>query len=330
MVTVRRLSWMFDPNGDKEVDSMRRTIVATLALLSTLIVAPPTLAGPMTYLSIGDSVAFGETDFTRNPSNGDRGFVSNYASYLASQNGGVGPNVVNLAIDGETSHSFLTGSGRVISIPGMNDQSVAAWNTNYSADPTVPQNAKFLQAISAAKAAGGDVGAVTVSLGANDLFQLAASPSFLSASADIQKIMLNQTLSTIATNYAIILAEARALLPNAKISILGEYNPFPASPNNPLNALAGPAIQGLNSAIQLTAKAFSAQYVDTYTPFVGHEADYTYMSPTSGNVHPNALGYSVIAAQIEAVPEPSTLAVMGLGFAALAVHVRRRRSRLAA
>ena len=41
----------------------------------------------------------------RNPSDGNRGFVSGYAGYLASQNGGVAPNVVNLAIDGETIRS---------------------------------------------------------------------------------------------------------------------------------------------------------------------------------------------------------------------------------
>jgi len=93
--------------------------------------------------------------------------------------------------------------------------------------------------------------------------------------------------------------------------------------------IAGPAIQGLNATIQSIAKTWGANYVDTYTPFVGHEADYTYIT-SGGNVHPNALGYSVIAAQIEAVPEPSTLAVMGLGFAAVALHVRRRRNRVAA
>jgi lysophospholipase L1-like esterase len=316
----------------KEVDSMRRTIVAPVAMLSLMLLAQPSLAGSMTYLSIGDSVAFGETDFTQNPSNGDRGYVSAYANYLATQNGGVRPNVVNLAIDGETTTSFLTGTGRVISVPGMNDQSVAAWNTNYTANPSNSQNTMLLQQIVAAKAAGNDIGVVTISLGANNLFQLAASPGFLTATPASQQSQLEQTLNNIGSGYAVILAEIHALLPNAKVFALGEYNPFPAAPNSPLNAIAGPAIQGLNATIQSVAQSWGAQYVDTYTPFVGHEAQYTYMSPTSGNVHPNALGYSVIAGQIEAVPEPSALAVMGIGFAALAIHVRRRRNliRLAA
>jgi lysophospholipase L1-like esterase len=269
-------------------------------------------AGNMTYLSIGDSVAFGETTFTNNPSNGLRGFVSDYASYLATQNGGAQPNVVNLAIDGETSSSFFTGSGRVLSVPGETDQISAAWNTNYSANPLVTQNIKMEQAIIAAKVAGNGVGVVTISLGANDLFTLAATPAFLSASPANQQAMLMKTLSTIAGNYATVLGEIHALAPNAKVFTLGEYNPFPGQPGNPLSAIASPAIQG-------------AHYVNTYSPFVGNESAYTYIAALPGDVHPNALGYSAIAGAIEAVPEPSTFAVMGLGFAGLAYAARRRR-----
>ena len=54
---------------------MRRTIVAALPDVVALVPASAASAGAMTYLSLGDSVAFGETDFTQNPSDGDRGFV---------------------------------------------------------------------------------------------------------------------------------------------------------------------------------------------------------------------------------------------------------------
>ena len=312
---------------------MRRTTVASLAILATTTMMPAraALAGSMTYLSIGDSIAFGETTFTQNPSNGDRGFVADYANYMAAQDGGVRPNVVNLGIDGETTSSFLAGTGRVQSVPGSTDRSIASWNTNY-ADPTVTQNVKFQQEIAAAKAAGNDVGVVTISLGANDLFKLAASPAFLSASPADQQAQLNQTLTQIASGYSVVLAEVRSLLPNAKVYALGEYNPFPGQPGNPLNGIAEYAIKGLNATIGAESRAFNAQYVDTYTPFVGHEANYTYIAAVPGDVHPNALGYSAIAGQIEAaaVPEPSTMAVLGLGLAALTVAARRRRDRGAA
>jgi lysophospholipase L1-like esterase len=290
-----------------------------------LISAKPGNAGSMTYLAIGDSVAFGETTFTNNPSNGDRGYVADYASYLAGKNGGVAPAVANTAIDGETSSSFFSGSGRVLSVPGTTDQTVAAWNTNYASNPSLPQNVLFQQEIASAKASGNPVGVISVSLGANDLFTLALSSAFQTASPANQKLMLEQTLGTLANNYATVLSEIHAEAPNAKVFLMGEYNPFPGQPSNPLNAIAGPAIQGLNATIEALAAKFGAQYVDTYTPFVGNESAYTYIAALPGDVHPNALGYSVIAGQIEAVPEPSTIAILGLGLGGLAFVARRRR-----
>jgi lysophospholipase L1-like esterase len=308
---------------------MRRTIVALLAISATVILVQPAGASTMTYLALGDSVAFGETDFTQNPSNGDRGYVGDYANYLAMTNNGTRPNVVNLGIDGETTSSFLTGTGRVISIPGMTDQQLASWNTNYT-NPATSQNTMLQQEIASAKASGSPVGVITISLGANDLFKLAANPAFLSGTPAVQQQMLTTTLNQIGSTYAVVLAEIHALAPGAKVYAVGEYNPFPATPSNPLNAVAATAIQGLNATIASVAGTWGAQYVDVYTPFLGHEAAYTYMTVDAGDVHPNALGYSVIASQIagaQIVPEPSTLAVMGLGFAALALTARRRARR---
>ena len=308
---------------------MRRTIVASLAISAPLLLARPAGAGTMTYLALGDSLAFGETTFTQNPSNGDRGYVGDYANALATLDGGVRPNVVSLGIDGETSSSFLTGSNRVVSIAGMTDQQLAAWNTNY-ANPATTQNQMMQQEILSAQAAGNPVGVVTISLGANDLFKLAADPTFQSATPAVQQQMLATTLNQIGSTYAVVLAEIHALDPTAKVFAVGEYNPFPATPSNPLNAFAATAIQGLNATIQSVAGSWGATYVDTYNPFLGHEAQYTYMTVVSGDVHPNAQGYSVIAAQLVGAtpaPEPSTVAILGLGIAALAATARRRAAR---
>ena len=106
-------------------------------------------------------------------------------------NSGARPAVVNLGIDGETSNSFLTGTGRNISIPGMTDQQLAAWNTNYT-NPAETQNQMMQSAITSAASSGHPVGLVTVSLGANDLFLLAASPAFQSATPAVQQQMLGR------------------------------------------------------------------------------------------------------------------------------------------
>ena len=107
----------------------------------------------------------------------------------------------------------------------------------------------------------------------------------------------------------------------------------------------------LNGVIQSLAAQYGATYVDTATPFLGNEARYTFqaLQPAGssvggqfggvlpiGNVHPNALGYDVIAAQVAAaasgataggamaVPEPSALALLGTGVAFALGFTRRR------
>jgi lysophospholipase L1-like esterase len=282
----------------------------------------------MTYLSLGDSVAFGEQTFNQNPSDGNRGYVSLYDQFLGKQYG-TNPTVVNVAIDGDTSSSFLSGTGRNPYASGITDAQLAALNTRYAGETGVSQNTRLVQAIGNQWAAGHTISDVTISLGANDLLKLANDPTFQSASASQQQVMLAQTMGTVAANYATVLNELKALVPNARISLLGEYNPFPADPSNPLNAVAAPAIQALNATIQGLAKQYGVTYVDTYSAFVGREAQLTHMVDMPGNVHPNDAGYAAIAGQIEAVPEPSSLAVLGLGGAGL-LALARRRSRASA
>src|SRR4051812_40436208 len=85
-------------------------VLATVAGLVMVVAARPApAAGIPTYLALGDSMAFGETNFTHNPSSGDRGYVSLYADHLAALNGGVRPHVINYGVDGETTTTFFQG-----------------------------------------------------------------------------------------------------------------------------------------------------------------------------------------------------------------------------
>ena len=291
-----------------------------------------------TYVALGDSITFGETDLLYRQSFGDRGYVSRYADVLASRNGGTRPNVVNLAIDGETASSFMTGSGRTPPVVGRTDVPLQLENLNYGASNLVPQGDLFASTVAAQVALGNTINTVTITLGFNELAALASLPT------PVALAQIASTLDAYQANYAAVLTEIRNQLPNADLALLGYFNPFPADPASPAAPIFAAGGAPLNAIIQGLAARFDATYVDTFSPFVGNEARYTYQAvqPASssvpdpfggllpiGNVHPNALGYDVIAGQLSSataivVPEPSSLALLLVGAGGLVLAMRRR------
>jgi lysophospholipase L1-like esterase len=261
-----------------------------------------------TYLAVGDSLAFGETDFTHNPSSGDRGYVGLYANSLAAANGGVRPNVINLGVDGETSTTFFQGGPHGNGT--LSGQPAPQLNTNY-ANPAPTQNGLMLSTIASEQAAGHNISTVSVQLGANDLLAVVNQPNFFSLSPPAQQAAIAHALAAIQTNDTALLAEIKALLPHATILMMGYYNPFNAAPNTPIGHVADPAIQALNTLISAEANAFGAGFVNVYGAFKGKELADTYIA--SGNVHPNAQGYALIEGQMQQVPEPSTFALVSAG-----------------
>lgn len=298
-----------------------RWTLATAAAFALALIPSARADGLKTYIALGDSLAFGETDFTQNPSYGDRGYVSLYANWLATQNGGVRPNVINLGVDAETSSTFFqggpTGDGTIPGLPGrqlnLNDPS-----------PAPSQNGLLLSTINTQEAQGNQISTVSVQLGANDLFQVVGQPNFFTLSPAQQQAAIAQAIGTIATNDTALLSELKGLVPNAHILMMGYYNPYNADPTSPIGQIADPAIRALNALIAKEADAFGAQFVNLYPAFVGHELGDTYIA--TGNVHPNAQGYALIATQMETVPEPSSVLVIGACMAGGLVAARRRRN----
>lgn len=311
---------------------MRHIILSTAVLAAALGLAQSAAAAPA-YVALGDSITFGETDLSYIQSFGDRGYVGRYADTLASRNG-VRPVVVNLAINGETTASFSSATGRTTPVTTRTDAILAAQNLNYASNPGLSQSTLFSQTVASQQALGNTINTISVTLGFNDVAALAASPTTALS-------LLPSTLATYQANYAAILAEIRQLAPNADLLLLGYFNPFPGDPANPLFAAGGPQV---NSIIQGLAAQYGGRYVDNATPFVGNEAAYTFIDeqrngsispgPFSGvepvgNVHPNGIGYDVIAAQVAAagrtaVPEPSALALLGSGLVFALGSLRRR------
>ena len=268
-----------------------------------------------TYLSLGDSIAFGETVFSgdpslgaySDPSYGDRSYVRLFADYLASRDGGVRPGVVNLAIDGETSASFASGVGRVPPAAGFTDASLAGLNLNYAGATPPTQSSLLGSTIASESALGHIISNVSISLGSNDLFALALTDP--NAVAD-----LPAALDVFQANYRTLLTRLRSDLPAANIYLVGTYNPFTAAPGSPFAPFAGYAIPLLNRRVAVVASEFDAFYVPTYdTPLTTDAANFTLIN-AGGNVHPAFdKGYGVIAARMEAVPEPSSIAMLAVG-----------------
>jgi lysophospholipase L1-like esterase len=299
-----------------------------LALASALVfVSPASAASIQDYLVLGDSMAFGETDFSQNPSYGDRGYVKPFADFLATQNHTQRPQVINLGVDGETTSTFFNGGTRVVDPAVLGGKSATQLNLNYP-DATTTQNSLLQSTIAAEQAAGHAITTVSVQLGANDLLGVVTQPGFFALTPQDQQTQIGQAINNILANDTTLMTELKTLLPQANILMLGYHNPFNADPNSPMGKVADPAIKALNTLIAAQAAAFGAKYVDTYTPFLGHELSYTYIA--SGNVHPNDAGYQLIANQmIQQVPEPSTALLFGAGLAGALGFGRRARRRIA-
>lgn len=283
----------------------RWTILAAALVLLT---SRPAAAGPVDYVALGDSVAFGQTNVVPT-SYGDQGYVKPFADGLGTRAGGDRPRVINLAIPGELTSTFFSGD----TPPGWSR--AVSNNLNY-AHSNQSQDSLFLSTVAAEKAAGRQINYVSFALGSNDFFYAINDPNFFKQPEDKQKAQLTQTFADMQNNYTRTLTQIRNVLPNATLLLLDYYNPYAVlGPDNPLNQL-GQGFAALHrQLITSEAAVFNARVVTISAPFVGHEADYTYI--LSGNVHPNDVGYRVIADQLIATvadtPEPCSLALLTLG-----------------
>ena len=299
------------------------------ALLLLFLFGTPAAAEPI-YLALGDSSGFGETNRTRNPSNGDRGYVSPFADYLAGVYG-TRPTVIDYAINGETTGSYFAGVGRVSS----DGQGL---NTHYNGLGTNPYpQYQRLQDGFGTPAANANVRAVTVQFGANNLDAVASTPGFLGLPAAAQQALIVAALGHVQADYVNILGDLRARFPAADIFTLGYHNPYNGDPAHPFYPLADPAVRGLNQVIEGVSSVpqFNARYVDVYGAIHPNESTLTLMSTWQTDpvnyVHLNDDGYAAVGRELirtAAVPEPASVVLFGVG--GLALLARRLRRRVAA
>ncbi len=320
------------------VNILSASRVASLALLLALTACPPQAAQAQTYVAVGDSLAYGFMDSVATPvgTAGASGYAQPYAAFLSAS--GKTVSLVNLGIVGETTDSLL-----------HNSAGNSALNSNYSAASPISQYNLLSADLTPS------VSNVTVQIGGNDILGLASNPAFADAFLDGDMVTvqtdLAATLATVKANYDTLLTRINALAPGADVQALGYYGPYaflpPASPASPYNdylrTVSAPLEQGLNDVIAQEAALHHDQFVDLAAPFAAHGNEYdkyvltdeslpTALGPVP-NDHPTALGYALIAQQLEAapVPEASTALSFGLlvalGLGGLVVAARRKKAR---
>ena len=311
------------------------TLAAAVGLAALGLTFAPSSAHAQTptYLAVGDSVAYGYQNDTVTPPGiaGYPGYTQAYASFL-SQQAGTPVTLLNLGIVGETTSSLLSTT-----------TNNGALNANYTGTTS-----QFDLLTSELKNSQLNVTHITVQLGANDILGLATSTAFETAvetnNQAAQQQLLGATLTSIEGSDNTLLNQINMLDPNAKVQVLGYYDPYAAlPPTNPINIYlrtVSPTLNsGLNAAIAQEAATYHDQFVDLATPFAGHEDTLTLSNQLLDfngimvpNDHPTDAGYAVIAQQLEGapVPEASTLVSTGLllmlGISGLIAARRKRRA----
>jgi lysophospholipase L1-like esterase len=283
-----------------------------LAAFILLVACGSSRADPIqTYVALGDTLAFGSSSATPQPSYGVQGYVQQFANYLGTQNGGVAPNVINLAIPGESSSSFFTADNSA----GSSRQAGVAANLNYGGDTTLAQRDILAGVIAAENAAGRTITTVSFALGGGDYTSLTSSTAFMQATTSAKEAMIQQLLTTLQSNYVTALTQIRGALPNAKIYLPSYYDPYGyLGSNNLTNQLMSQFVNGQLQLIQNLSSQFNTSTVNLEAVFAGNALQLTNVA--SGNILPNSQGYSAIANQLISVsetPEPGTLSLLALG-----------------
>ncbi len=273
---------------------MKKLFCVLLAALLLSAVLLPVAAAPnyQNVLLLGDSITYGYG------LEGSRDTCASYGNLLKAELGIREQNFANKAVNGDTSADLLA------LLPSLEKQISEA-----------------------------DL--IVISIGGNDLLGIiwdaiarlmnipAVSPEqlvgVLADERQVLKLLETLTVSRISevvvsytVNLASIASMIRAENPDAEVIFLAQYDPFEQMTGiKELEAIVATGIKMLNNAMEKVVEASGCTYLDVYTPFVGHAAEWTNMRYL--DIHPNAEGhkqiYNVLSAylnSLSATPETTT------------------------
>ena len=103
---------------------------------------------------------------------------------------------------------------------------------------------------------------------------------------------ISSAIFTYGLNLSAIAKTLRVSNPDAEIIFLAQYDPFGVEEFDYMASLSSTAIGMLNSTMKAQVEAGGCSYLDIYTPFVGHAAEWTYINDFA--IHPNEVGHGQI------------------------------------
>ncbi len=264
--------------------SLRRTVgVLSAVVLSVtgltiagVVPAQATTVKTGTYVSLGDSLAFGyQPNLVAAGDYNPADYVSYAEDYAAMR-----PHLrlANFGCPGETTGTLINGG-----CPWP----VSALHMPYN-------GGSQLQAALAYIGAHPDMSLISVDIGSNDLLAILGQ-------CGVDALCIAGKLPTVLGNYAYILGALKAAAPQAQLVVFNLYNPLALTTPGSDQLLT----QYVNPAISQLAAAFGAQVADAFTAMnhsAGSPAEAAFVcsrtwmcSWTPGNIHPTDLGYKQMA-----------------------------------
>jgi lysophospholipase L1-like esterase len=242
-----------------------------------------------TYLALGDSLAFGYSQARfeeelpgENPAAFDTGYVDDFGRFLLKTQRDTA--IVNDGCPGETTDWFIEGPCEY--------QLAFPLHHPYVGGPTSSQLSDALAYLNANP---GVVSPITLDIGANDA--LGVIEGICNKEAACIAAHAPALFAHIASNLGAILADLRGAAPQAKIVVLGLYNPFAGK-------IAGgdELTAALNEVMRSDAASVGARFADplpAFNPPGAREQSticlLTNMCTQPEDIHPTDLGYAVLA-----------------------------------
>ncbi len=268
-------------------------LAAFLALAIGLPAAPAAAGAPdsTVYLALGDSLAwgYGATDPL------ETAYVPHFYRFLQGDSHSRARELVNLAVGGENSTSFITGV-----LP-----------------PNPPRTPQLDQALAVIADPDTDVSVVTLDIGGNDLLELLRPGAPCSTYPPTNECLLagQAAIVQFSQNYGYILTvlnKALAADPGEEtLMVMTYYNPWSGTGSAYEGVVAmlmlgtdgridcaSQAGWGMNDIIACVGTMFGATVVDVYPRFEGKGLELTHIA--EGDIHANDSGYAQIAIEFRA------------------------------